>query len=179
MIKVVTAGFVLVVISGLLSGCGTAPLVVGVDAFHDGDFAAAQAQWQPLAEDGNVHAQHNLGVLYKAEGDLQTAAFWWEQAVAGQFVPSMLELGALKLISGKDDAAEALYRRAARWGSKDAVAVLEAWQRPVPHADLFFARHQAFRYQQGRIASYIDQPDPNEYLNRVLDYNAAVSENDD
>jgi len=178
MIKTVTAVFAFVVISGLLSGCGTAPLVKGVEAFHDGDLATAEARWQPLAEDGNFHAQHNLGVLYKSEGDLQTAAAWWQQAAAREFVPSMLQLGALKLAEGKAGEAEALYRRAARWGSDDAVAVLEAWGKPVPRADLLFASHQAFRLQQSRIASQIDQPDPNEYINRVLDYNAAMAEND-
>jgi len=178
MIKAVSAGFAYVVISGLLSGCGTAPLVKGNDAFHGGDLAAAEAQWTPLAEDGNFHAQHNLGVLYKAEGDFETAAFWWEQSAAREFVPSLLELGALRLIAGNDDAAEALYRRAARWGSKDAIAVLEAWNKPVPHADLFFARQKRFEYQQTRLAWQLSRPGPNEYINRVLDYQAALAEKD-
>lgn len=179
MIRAVTAGFAFVVISGLLSGCGTAPLVKGVDAFHDGDLSAAEEQWKPLAERGNVHAQHNLGVLYKAEGDLHTAALWWEQAVAQEFVPSMLTLGALKLAAGKTTEAESLYRRAARWGSDDAVEVLEAWRKPVPRPDLRMARMRLIEFQQTRIARQIDRRNPNEHINRVLDYYAAMDENED
>ncbi|HMB37842.1 MAG TPA: hypothetical protein VKO85_02105 [Wenzhouxiangellaceae bacterium] len=179
MIRAVTAGFALVFISGFLSGCGTAPLVKGVEAFHDGDLSAAEAQWKPLAEDGNVHAQHNLGVLHKAEGDLQTAARWWERAVAREFVPSMLELGALKLAVAETIEAESLYRRAARWGSDDAVAVLEAWQKPVPRPDLQMARTRSIEFQQRRIARQLDRRKPNEHINRVLDYYAAMDENED
>ncbi len=179
MIRVVTAGFVFVVVSGLLSGCGTAPLVKGVDAFHDGDLAAAEAYWQPLAEDGNVHAQHNLGVLYKAGGDLQTAAFWWAQAVDGQFVPSMLELGALKLIDGKDDAAEALYRRAARWGNADAIAALEALEKPVPRADLFLAEMRRLEVRQARMAWRSDRRRSAEEQQELVDYAAVLAANDD
>lgn len=179
MIKVVTAGFVFVVLSGLLSGCGTAPLVKGVEAFHDGDLAVAEAHWQPLAEDGNVHAQHNLGVLYKAEGDLQTAAFWWAQAIAGQFVPSMLELGVLNLVEGERDEAAAIFRRAARWGNADAIAALEALEKPVPRADLFLAEMRRLESSQARMAWRSDRRRSAEEQQEFVDYAAVLAANDD
>lgn len=178
MIKTVRAGFALVFLGGLLAGCGTSPLTEGNEAFHEGEFAIAEARWKPLAEDGNFHAQHNLGILHKTLGDSASAAFWWEQAVAQDFVPSMLELGALKLASGEPDEAEALYSRAARWGSADAFAALEALEKPVPHADLFFAQMHRFEIQQTRMASSLDREDSNEYMNRILDYYAAKAEDD-
>lgn len=171
-------GMTTILLGSLLAGCGTAPLLKGNDAFHRGDYAAAEARWKPLAEAGNFHAQHNLAVLNKTRGDAAAAAFWWEQAVAWEFVPSMLELGALKLATGDPDAAEALYRRAARWGDKDAVAVLEAWAKPVPHADLLLAQMRLLEFRRNQVSRQLDRPGPNEFLNRKLDYYAAISEND-
>ena len=37
----------------------------GVNAFENGDFAAALGEWQPLAEQGNSDAQYNLGLMYE------------------------------------------------------------------------------------------------------------------
>lgn len=37
----------------------------GVEAWRNGDFASAVAQWQPLAETGDPDAQFNLGQAYK------------------------------------------------------------------------------------------------------------------
>ncbi len=37
----------------------------GLDAFSNGDYAAAVAEWRPLAEKGDVKAQFNLGLMYK------------------------------------------------------------------------------------------------------------------
>ena len=36
----------------------------GMQAYAKGDFATALKKWKPLAEDGNVSAQTNLGVMY-------------------------------------------------------------------------------------------------------------------
>jgi len=172
------AGLLSVLLGSLLAGCGTSPLLQGNEAFYSGDYAAAEARWTSLAESGNVGAQHNLGVLNKHLGNSTAAAFWWEQAVAREFVPSMLELGALKLAAGQPYDAEALYRRAARWGNPDAAAVLDAWDKPVPHADLLLARMRLIEERQNRIARQLDRPHPNESLNRILDYQAAMADDE-
>ena len=36
----------------------------GFAAYEAGDFATALQEWTPLAEQGNVSAQYNLGTLY-------------------------------------------------------------------------------------------------------------------
>lgn len=36
----------------------------GLAAYQKGDYVTALKEWQPLAEQGNVDAQHNLGVMY-------------------------------------------------------------------------------------------------------------------
>lgn len=178
MIKTLRAGFALVFLVGLLSGCGTAPLLKGNEAFHDGEFEAAEARWKPLAEAGNFHAQHNLGVLNKTLGDSEAAALWWQRAAARDFVPSMLELGALKLAAGQAKAAEAFYRRAARWGNPDAIATLESLGKPVPHADLFFAHMRRLELQQARMAWRGDRRRSAQKQQEAIDYAAVIDDND-
>jgi Sel1 repeat len=36
----------------------------GLAAYKKGDFATALNEWQPLAEQGDAHAQFNLGLMY-------------------------------------------------------------------------------------------------------------------
>jgi len=36
----------------------------GMTAYNRGDYAAALAEWRPLAEQGDAFAQYNLGVMY-------------------------------------------------------------------------------------------------------------------
>lgn len=168
----------LVLVGGLLAGCGKSPLLKGNEAFLDGDYAAAEAQWRSLADGGHVHAQHNLGVLEAHLGNVEAAESWWLRAVARDFVPSMLELGELRLAAGDVDGAEALYRRAARWGNSEGAAVLEALGKPIPREDLSLARLRHLDARQDRIARELDRPHPNEYLNRVLDEQLARAEKD-
>lgn len=94
----------------------------------------------------------------------------------------MLELGALDLAAGEPDEAEAHYRRAARWGSSDAVAVLEALGKPVPSADLLWSKERLEMQRRNRIRELgrtdAGKFDPDEFLNRKLDYYAAQVEDD-
>jgi TPR repeat protein len=56
----------------------------GWQAFQQGDFATAKAEWQPLAEQGNARAQFNLGVIYDegrgVERSRAKAIEWWSKA---------------------------------------------------------------------------------------------------
>ena len=53
----------------------------GVVAFQNGDFATALLEWTPLAEQGNVSAQSNLGTMYSngkgVPKDYKTAVKWF------------------------------------------------------------------------------------------------------
>ncbi|GEM_PF-6509033 len=135
----------------VLAGCAKSPLIEGNEAFRSGEFETAGATWLPLAIDGDVDAQHNLGVLNAQLGDSAAAAHWWGLAAAQEFVPSMRSLARLELAAGKRATAIALFQRAARWGDSEAAAALESLDAPVPNADLWLARAEQVRLQ--RIAA--------------------------
>ena len=60
----------------------------GWDAYEKGDYATALREWEPLAEQGDVSAQYNLGLMYHSgEGvpkDYKTAHKWFSHAAAEQ-----------------------------------------------------------------------------------------------
>ncbi len=62
------------------------PLEDGLAAYDRGDFATAMRLWRPLAEQGNVTAQYNLGVMYaKGRGvpqDYVQAYLWFNLAAS-------------------------------------------------------------------------------------------------
>ncbi|MGD9810190.1 MAG: SPOR domain-containing protein [Sphingobium sp.] len=75
-------------ILALSAGTATAHADVkaGVDAWTQGDFARAVAEWQPLAEAGDPDAQFNMGQAYKlgrgVSANLATALEWYRKAAA-------------------------------------------------------------------------------------------------
>ena len=60
------------------------PPTGGLAAFHRRDFQTAVKIWQPLAEQGNAHAQFDLGVMYErglgVEQDYAEAMKWYRKA---------------------------------------------------------------------------------------------------
>lgn len=178
MLNKASISLVLAVLASMLAGCGNSALLKGNEAFRSGDYQAARAHWEGPAENAVVGAQHNLGVLNAQLGDLEAAATWWRQAVAQEFVPSMLALGKLELARGEPKSAHALFHRAARWSNSEAIAALEAMNKPVPDADLWRTRMRSLDSRQARIARELSRPDPNQHLNRMLDQQAAMAEND-
>ncbi len=58
------------------------------DAYQRGDYAAAYREWLPLAEEGDVEAQFNLGILYDlgqgvAQNKMMAAAWYRKSAEQG------------------------------------------------------------------------------------------------
>lgn len=153
----------------LLAGCGKSSLIKGNEAFRSGDYVSAESQWRELAEAGDADAQHNLGVLEFYRGDAVAAARWWQQAVAQEFVPSMLALARLELMSGRREAAVSHYLRAARWGNDRAASTLETLGESAPPADLWMAYVKRLEYRQERTGRELDRPDRNESINQMLD----------
>ena len=88
----------------------------GMDANNRGDYATALREWRPLAEQGDVLAQYNLGVLYRKgrgvpQDDVQ-ARQWYEKAAAQGQAKAQYNLGILYFNGGgvpKD------YQQALRW----------------------------------------------------------------
>ena len=56
----------------------------GFKAYISGDFKTALAEWTPLAKQGNVKAQYNLGIMYQHGGGVsendKTAMRWYTLA---------------------------------------------------------------------------------------------------
>lgn len=94
----------------------------GVDAYTRGDYATAEREWRPLAEQGNAAAQYNLGVLYdRGQGvpqDDTQARQWWEKAAVQGDANAQLYIGTLYAFGrgGPQD-----YAAARQWFEKSAV----------------------------------------------------------
>ena len=119
---------VIYVVIALLSLAALWPLIEserladsGRQAAGRGDYAAALAAWQPLAEQGNADAQFNVGVLLDrgmgAPEDPAAAAAWYRRAADQGNAAAQVNLGLMYLLGrgvGSDDAAAVeWFRRAA------------------------------------------------------------------
>ena len=69
----------------------------GVVAYESGDYATALREWTPLAEQGLVEAQYNLGQMYaKGEGvpqDYKEAVKWYRRAAEQGYASAQFNLG--------------------------------------------------------------------------------------
>lgn len=87
----------------------------GMDAYHRGDYATAMREWQPLAEQGQVVAQYQLGLLYaNGQGvtkDDAKARQWYEKAAVQGHVEAQVNLGILLMYArgGQQDYKMAVY----------------------------------------------------------------------
>ncbi len=79
-----TMTFALVVV--LVVAPAWADLKAGVEAYQRGDYATALKECRPLAEQGDAHAQNNLGVMYflgkGVPEDFVRAHMWFNLAAA-------------------------------------------------------------------------------------------------
>ena len=88
----------------------------GLDAANRGDFATALKEWKPLAEQGNVEAQLNLGSMYangKGVAQDYKAAIKWFKLAAGQgYADAQYNLG-IMYDNGRGVAQD--YKIAVKW----------------------------------------------------------------
>jgi hypothetical protein len=126
---------VAVIVAGVAGPAAAGPYEDGRTAYEAGDYAYALSFWRPLAEQGDVTAQFNLGGMYDlGQGvpkDYAAAVYWYLKA-AGQGhanaqynLANMYEDGQGVLGDGTV-AAAAWYRRAADQGYAPAQANLAA-----------------------------------------------------
>lgn len=98
-----------------------------------GDFAAALAVWQPLAERGHAGAQNGLGLLYdNGEGVPQNhrrAIAWYRKAAAQGYADAQYNLGLMYAnglgVSQNYEKARAWYEKAVGQGHKEAKVNLD------------------------------------------------------
>ena len=90
----------------------------GLAAYYRLDYAAALAEWRPLAEQGDPRAQYQLGVLhYRGDGvaqDYGQAAKWFRRAAERGDPDAQFNLGLLYAGRGRFAEAESAYRTAIR-----------------------------------------------------------------
>lgn len=81
-----------------------ADVKAGVDAWQQGDYAKAIAEWRPLANAGDPDAQFNLGQAYKlgrgVPADLNSAVDWYRKATAQGHARAEDNLGLLMFQQG-------------------------------------------------------------------------------
>ena len=88
----------------------------GLIAAQNGDFATALKEWKPLAEQGDVSAQYNLGMMYqKGDGvpqDYKEAVYWYRLAAEQEHVDAQYNLG---VMYNNGNGVPQDYEEAVRW----------------------------------------------------------------
>lgn len=97
-----------------------ADVKTGVDAWQQGDYAKAVAEWRPLADSGDPDAQFNMGQAYKlgrgVPADLGQAIDWYRRASQQGHLRAEDNLGLLLFQQGDRTGALPYLQRAAQRG---------------------------------------------------------------
>lgn len=108
---------------GAMLGMATpvqADVKAGVDAWQQGDYARAIAEWRPLAQAGDPDAQFNMGQAYKlgrgVQPDLAAATDWYRKASAQGHFRAEDNLGLLLFQQGDRAGAMPFLQRASTRG---------------------------------------------------------------
>ena len=114
----------------------------GSDYFLAGEYDKAGEAWSGPAEDGDVVALHNIGLLSRdglgsTTRDLNKAAIWFLRSAQQGYVPAMVSLAEVQSELGQETPAQSWLTLAARWGNEEAIEHLKAKGLPVPDADLY------------------------------------------
>lgn len=87
---------------GAWSSIGRADLQDGINAYFDGDYAAALQNLQPEAEADDVIAQYFLGEMYLqgkgVDQDFEQAVAWYERAALNGHPDAQAALGSLEML---------------------------------------------------------------------------------
>jgi cell division protein FtsN len=88
-----------------MAAAAQADVKSGIEAWQRGDFAAAVAEWRPLADRGDADAQYNLGQAYKlgrgVPADLHIAQTWFEKAAQQGHPQAARNLGIILFQTGE------------------------------------------------------------------------------
>jgi cell division septation protein DedD len=105
-----------------------ADVKAGVDAWQQGDYAKAIAEWRPLAEAGDPDAQFNLGQAYKlgrgVQPNFNTAIDWYGKAQRQGHLRAEDNLGLLLFQQGDRAGAMPLLQKSASRGEPRAQYVV-------------------------------------------------------
>jgi TPR repeat protein len=118
------------------------PTDAGADFYDQGEYDKAAEVWMGPANEGDVVALHNMGMLSRyglgsTPLDLNKAAVWFLRSAQQQYVPAMISLSEVQSELGQEKPAQSWLGLAARWGNTEAIDQLKAKDLPVPEADLY------------------------------------------
>ncbi|HUL41105.1 MAG TPA: tetratricopeptide repeat protein [Burkholderiales bacterium] len=90
---------VFVLLSFLYSSVSAADFASGLDAFDQGEYKKALAEFKPLAEGGNARAEYRLGIMY-AKGlgiplNYEPAVMWLRKSAEQGYASAENDLGVL------------------------------------------------------------------------------------
>lgn len=143
----------------VINAAHAADLKKGVQAFQRGDYAAALAEFKPLAEHGNIGAQENLAEMYYGgQGvpqDSVQAATWYRKAAEQGLAQAQFNLG--EMYYGGQGVPQD-YAQAAIWHRKAAEQGLAPAQRRL-----------GFMYEYG-------QGVPQDYAQALIWYRNAAEQ---
>ncbi|HZT37342.1 MAG TPA: tetratricopeptide repeat protein [Bryobacteraceae bacterium] len=88
-----------VILGVLISIPALADFAAGLRAYDSHDYATALKEWRPIAEQGDMAAQFNLGLLYYdglgVPQDFQEARRWFQRSADQGYDKAQLNLGAM------------------------------------------------------------------------------------
>lgn len=123
----VVAGTIAMCVAGA-SAAALADVKSGVDAWQQGDYARAVAEWRPLAAAGDSDAQFNLGQAYKlgrgVPVDLPIAIEWFRKASAQGHQRASDNYGLLLFQQGQREKAMPYIRASSERGEPRAQYIL-------------------------------------------------------
>jgi len=97
MLKIITLAIALLVLPSVSASGQDSQK--GLTAAQSGDFATALREWTPLAEQGDDHAQNNLGIMYaNGQGvpqDYKAAVRWYTLAAEQGHAAAQFNLGVM------------------------------------------------------------------------------------
>ncbi|MBV1854535.1 tetratricopeptide repeat protein [Catellatospora tritici] len=94
-----------------------------------GELAEAERWWTKAAQQGHPHATMFLYDLLRAAGREHEAAQWLQVGIAREDAPALADRAAELMQDGRDDEAEAWYRRAAMAGDRDSMYIFAHLQK--------------------------------------------------
>lgn len=114
----------------------------GSDYYLAGEYDKAAEAWSVPANEGDVVALHNMGVLSRdglgsTPRDMNKAAVWFLRSAQKGYVPAMVSLAEVQSEMGQAKVANSWLTLAARWGNTEAIDHLKTRDLPVPEADLY------------------------------------------
>jgi TPR repeat protein len=123
------------VLGGTIMACALGAAVpaladvkAGIDAWQQGDYRRAVAEWRPLAASGDADAQFNLGQAYKlgrgVAVDMPVAAEWFRKAAVQGHQRASDNYGLLLYQQGRREDAMPYIRKSAERGEPRAQYLL-------------------------------------------------------